>query len=192
LAVCSLFGVFTPKKINIRAVLPICVSFCGFVILTNLSLVYNSIGFYQIAKVGTMPTVMMIQIIFYEMHFSSAIKRCIAVICFGVIIASATDVDVNFIGSMIAASACLSTALYQIWIGTTQKDLGLDSMQLLYYQAPISGLLLLPLIPILDDFPKFLSFEWNLSAITAISISATLAFFVNLSTFLTIGRFSAM
>lgn len=192
LAGCAYFNVFTPKSINIKSVLPICFSFCGFVILTNLSLVYNSIGFYQIAKVGTMPTVMMIQIIFYEMHFSAAIKRCIALICFGVIVASATDVDVNLLGSIIAASACVSTSLYQIWIGTTQKDLGLDSMQLLYYQAPISGLLLIPLIPVLDDFPKFLAFEWNTSAIIAISISAILAFFVNLSTFLIIGRFSAM
>jgi solute carrier family 35 protein E3 len=192
LVACACFGVFKPKSISLKSVLPICLSFCGFVILTNLSLVYNSIGFYQIAKIGTMPTVMMIQIIFYHMHFSNAIKRCIVLICFGVLVASATDVNVNFFGSIIAACACVSTALYQIWIGTTQKDLGVDSMQLLYYQAPVAGLLLLPMIPFLDDVHKFMSFEWSGSAVIAISISALLAFCVNLSTFLIIGRFSAM
>jgi hypothetical protein len=29
-------------------VLPLCLSFCGFVVLTNLSLQYNSVGFYQV------------------------------------------------------------------------------------------------------------------------------------------------
>jgi solute carrier family 35 protein E3 len=191
LVACACCGVFKPKSIALKSVLPICLSFCGFVILTNLSLVYNSIGFYQIAKIGTMPTVMIIQTVFYKMHFSNAIIRCIVVICTGVLIASATDVSVNLLGSIIAASACVSTALYQIWIGTTQKDLGLDSMQLLFYQAPVSGLLLVPLIPFLDDMHKFMSFEWSLSTIISISISALLAFCLNLTTFLIIGKFSA-
>ena len=189
---CAYFNVFTPKKINVKSVLPICISFCGFVVLTNLSLVYNSIGFYQIAKVGTMPTVMIIQIFFYKMHFSAAVKRSVYIICLGVVLASVTDVQVNLLGCLIAGAAVVVSALYQIWIGTSQKDLQVDSMQLLYYQAPISGLLLIPMIPFLDDVPKFLEFEWNSSAFYSIMVSAILAFFVNLSTFLIIGRFSAM
>jgi solute carrier family 35 protein E3 len=48
LIVCVKAGLFTPKKIPLAQVMPLCVSFCGFVVLTNLSLQYNSVGFYQV------------------------------------------------------------------------------------------------------------------------------------------------
>ncbi len=38
---------FEVKKVALMDVLPLCVSFCGFVVLTNLSLEYNTVGFYQ-------------------------------------------------------------------------------------------------------------------------------------------------
>ena len=48
LVICAKLGIFTPKKIELRKVMPLCLSFCGFVVLTNLSLQYNSVGFYQV------------------------------------------------------------------------------------------------------------------------------------------------
>ena len=40
------------RKSNVKwwKVLPLSVAFCGFVVLTNLSLQYNSVGFYQVNK----------------------------------------------------------------------------------------------------------------------------------------------
>src|SRR3989344_6950443 len=74
LVVCWQLGLFTPKRYPpscklptalvqtnqtyfcvagghrapMQHVLPLCLSFCGFVVLTNLSLQYNSVGFYQV------------------------------------------------------------------------------------------------------------------------------------------------
>ena len=39
------------KKIDLKKVMPLCWSFCGFVVLTNLSLQHNSVGFYQVRNV---------------------------------------------------------------------------------------------------------------------------------------------
>jgi len=45
----------------------------------------------------------------------------------------------------------LSTSFYQIWVKTKQQDLGLDSYQLLYYQAPISAVMVFVVTPFFDQ-----------------------------------------
>ncbi len=36
------------KRVHIPSVIPLCLAFCGFVVFTNYSLVYNTVGFYQV------------------------------------------------------------------------------------------------------------------------------------------------
>jgi solute carrier family 35 protein E3 len=50
------------------------VSFCAFVLLTNYSLEYNSIGTYQCLKALTIPGVMIISILFYKQNYSMKVK----------------------------------------------------------------------------------------------------------------------
>lgn len=57
LAMCACFGFFTVKKLPLAQVSKLAAASTGFVVLTNLSLQYNSVGFYQIAKVQTGPHV---------------------------------------------------------------------------------------------------------------------------------------
>ena len=79
--------------------------------------------------------------------------------------------------------------LYQIWVGTKQKELECNSYQLLYWQAPLSALILIPVIPILDDLSTLTEMPDN-DTIAAIVLSSCLAFLVNLSIFLVIGKTS--
>ncbi|KAI8929578.1 triose-phosphate transporter family-domain-containing protein [Entophlyctis helioformis] len=192
LEICARYGLFVRKRIPVRQVAGLCLVFSAFVVLTNLSLQYNSVGFYQMAKVLTTPFIVVVQTIFYGMSFSLRVKAALTVTCVGVGISSASDVQVNVLGTVFALAGVAAAGLYQIWVGTRQKELGVDSFQLLYYQAPISAMMLLFLVPVLDDMGKLSKFEWTASAITSILISASLAFFVNLSTFLIIGKTSAV
>jgi hypothetical protein len=48
LRVLAKVGIFEPKSVNVLQVLPVSVSFCAYVVLTNLSLQYNSGTFYQV------------------------------------------------------------------------------------------------------------------------------------------------
>lgn len=198
LEVCRQCGVFERKPVSFGAILPLCIAFCGFVALTNVSLVYNSVGFYQLVKVLTTPMIVVIQTIWYNETFSLKIKLSLAVTCVGVIIGTVTDTEANLIGTIVALSALLITSLYQIWVGTKQKELECNPYQLLYYQAPISALILIPIVPVLDLWlpdkdpeapPKVFEMP-NGAAMIAIVISSTLAFLVNLSIFLVIGKTS--
>ena len=54
---CHMAGMYQPKELKHMDVLPITVAFCLFVVCNNLSLQYNSVGFYQLMKVLTTPVV---------------------------------------------------------------------------------------------------------------------------------------
>ena len=74
MVVSQYFGVFTVKKLPISKMVPIALTFCGFVMFTNLSLQFNTVGTYQIIKSLTTPTIIMIQTYFYGRHFSTKVK----------------------------------------------------------------------------------------------------------------------
>jgi len=188
LELCCFFGMFERKHVDIMKVIPLCGSFCGFVVLTNLSLQYNSVGFYQLMKVLTTPVIVFLQTLFYNETFSFQIKLSLIIICLGVIISTVTDVQLNMLGTVIATLAVFVTSQYQIWVGTKQKELEVNSMQLLMYQAPISAAMLIPCIPLLDNTSKLTT--PNLATACLILVSCFFALLVNLSTFLVIGKTS--
>jgi solute carrier family 35 protein E3 len=85
----------------------------------------------------------------------------------------------------------LFTAVYQILIEHYQKAYNCDSLQLLFYQAPLSGLLLLLVVPFLEPFNGLEKFM-NHDTISLILLCGLVAFFVNFSVFWVIGNLSAV
>jgi solute carrier family 35 protein E3 len=98
LLLCAYFGTFDRKVLSIRSVLKISVAFCGFVVLTNISLRYNSVGFYQVMKVLTTPYIVAVEYFGYGKTQTPIIQASLFVICVGAVITAVTDFQVNFIG----------------------------------------------------------------------------------------------
>ncbi|RNF26766.1 solute carrier family 35, member E3 [Trypanosoma conorhini] len=187
LVLCLAGGVFKVKRVSIARVLPLSISFCGFVMLTNMSLMYNSVGFYQLIKVLTTPLLVLMETFIYKKTFSTKIKLSLLLICVGVAVATVTDSELNFVGTVVALSALLVTCQYQIWVGTKQKELDCDSFQLLFYQAPLSSLFLLP-IAYFTEIQHMI--PPCLDTVRIILLSGVIAFLVNISIFLVIGKTS--
>ncbi|KXS21661.1 TPT-domain-containing protein [Gonapodya prolifera JEL478] len=185
-------GYFHRKYVAPSRIFLLSSAFCGFVVLTNLSLQYNSVGFYQCAKVLTTPVVVGIQTLFYGITISNRLKLSLLLVLIGVAIATITDVELNLLGFLIAMAGVLVTSLYQIWVGTKQKELELDALQLLHNQAPISALSLLILFPFFDDLEALKAYELTAPAIRDIAITAAFSFFVNVSIYGIIGRTSPL
>ena len=76
LLVCRQLGIFQPKALPVLKMLPLSLTFCGFVVFTNLSLQTNTVGTYQLAKTMTTPCIIAIQTYFYSKEFSLKIKSC--------------------------------------------------------------------------------------------------------------------
>uniref|UniRef100_A0A3B3XHM6 Sugar phosphate transporter domain-containing protein n=1 Tax=Poecilia mexicana TaxID=48701 RepID=A0A3B3XHM6_9TELE len=150
LYICQKMDIFCPKSLPVRRIMWLALSFCGFVAFTNLSLQNNSIGTYQLAKVMTTPVIILIQTTYYKKTFSTKIKLTLVPITLGVILNSYYDVRFNLLGTVFATLGVLVTSLYQVWVGAKQHELQVNSMQLLYYQAPLSSAVLLGIIPLFE------------------------------------------
>lgn len=190
LCLCIMAGQFTHERLPIASVLPLCVSFCGFVVFNNLSLQYNTVGTYQLMKVMTTPVIVAIQYIFYSTTLPLNQLLALLPICIGVGLATATSVQVNLLGITFGVAGILSTSLYQIWVKTKQEELKCSSQQLLLYQAPLSMIMLLSVVPAVDDVHTLLEFDWGTYAGGLVLASCIMAFLVNLSIFLVIGKTS--
>ncbi|KAF4666132.1 hypothetical protein FOL47_004245 [Perkinsus chesapeaki] len=190
LCLCVMSGQFAYKPISVRSVLPLCVAFCGFVVFNNLSLQYNTVGTYQLMKVMTTPVIVVIQYICYSTTLPLIQLLALVPICLGVILATATSVEVNPLGIFFGVAGILSTSLYQIWVKTKQDELKCSSQQLLLYQAPLSALMLMLVVPMADDITTLMRFDWYTYAGCLVIASSGMAFLVNLSIFLVIGKTS--
>lgn len=184
------FKAFKPVRISIVQVLPISLFFCGFLILGNLSLAYNTVGFYQLAKIMTTPTVVLLNFALFGITVSWQTLGSVIMSCFGVALVTTQFVLSNPFGTVIAVAAWTITALYQIWIGKKIKDLSVSAPQLLLNQAPVSVVLLLCFAPFVDTFPDFSIISANV--LWTLFGSGILASLLNLSQFLIIGRTSAL
>jgi solute carrier family 35 protein E3 len=86
-------------------------------------------------------------------------------------------------GTIIAAIGVIAASLYQVWVGERLKELDMNSQQLLYYQAPLSAVLLVPLIFYMESLPSYPTMEEQRTAIIAVVSSGIVAFAVNLSVY---------
>ncbi|KAF7995082.1 hypothetical protein HCN44_004554 [Aphidius gifuensis] len=192
LVICEKFDIFCIKDVAIKEMIPIAVSFCGFVVLSNLSLAHNTVGTYQVAKMLTTPCVIFLQILFYKKSFSLLVKLTLLPIIFGVIINFYYDIQFNITGTIYATLGVLITSLYQVWVNRKQMELQMDPMQLLYYQAPLSAALLLVLVPIVEPVQQTITHSWSYMDILMVLSSSVVSFFVNLTSYWIIGHTSPL
>ncbi|KAM9311687.1 solute carrier family 35 member E3 [Gastrophryne carolinensis] len=192
LFLCQSCGVFCPKSLPASKVLLLALSFCGFVVFTNLSLQNNTIGTYQLVKAMTTPVIIIIQTVWYGKSFSLPIKLTLVPITLGVFLNSYYDVKFNALGMVFATLGVIVTSLYQVWVGAKQHELQVDSMQLLYYQAPLSSAMLLAVIPFFEPVIEEggIFGPWSLTAVVMVLLSGVIAFTVNLTIYWIIGNTS--
>ena len=106
--ICRMFGLFTVKQMPLLKMIPISITFCGFVVLTNLSLQSNTVGTYQIIKTLTTPGIMVIQAFFYNRSFSTKVKLTLVrkIMCAYIM---TTGKIVNFVSVLYDVFAVMST-----------------------------------------------------------------------------------
>lgn len=161
----------------------------------NVSLMWNSVGFYQIAKLCMVPVSCLFEIVFDKVRYSRDTKLSIAVVLIGVGVCTVTDVSVNAEGFIAAFIAVWSTSLQQYYVQSLQRKYSLSSFNLLAHTAPAQATSLLLLGPFLDYWltsKRIDAFDYQLASVFFIILSCTIAIGTNLSQFICIGRFTAV
>ncbi|KAJ9670908.1 hypothetical protein PVL29_027073 [Vitis rotundifolia] len=172
------------------------VLFANFSIVgMNVSLMWNSVGFYQIAKLSMIPVSCFLEVMLDKMRYSRDTKLSIALVLLGVAVCTVTDVSVNAKGFIAAFIAVWSTALQQYYVHFLQRKYSLGSFNLLGHTAPVQAASLLLLGPFLDYWltnKRVDNYQYSLISVMFIILSCTIAVGTNLSQFICIGRFTAV
>ncbi|CAN6555549.1 unnamed protein product [Malus baccata var. baccata] len=143
-------GYIQPSHLPVSELLKFMV-FANFSIVgMNVSLMWNSVGFYQIAKLSMIPVSCLLEVVLDKIRYSRDTKLSIGIVLLGVGVCTVTDVSVNAKGFIAAFIAVWSTALQQYYVHFLQRKYSLGSFSLLGHTAPAQAGSLLLLGPFLD------------------------------------------
>ncbi|KAL5089964.1 hypothetical protein Trisim1_004797 [Trichoderma cf. simile WF8] len=188
----SPFGVFVPRRAPRLHLIPLGSAMCFNVILPNLSLAYSTVTFYQIARILLTPTVAIMNFLLYGSSLPRGATLSLIPACVGVGLVTYFDsipVDdqaiktTSRLGIIFAFTGIFASSLYTVWIAGYHRKLNMNSMQLLYLQAPMACFFLLFFIPLVDDFPSAMYVPTRLSTRMLVIVSTVFASLVNLSQF---------
>ncbi|GMI96901.1 UDP-XYLOSE TRANSPORTER3 [Hibiscus trionum] len=161
--------------------------------LLNLSLGFNSVGFYQMTKLAIIPCTVLLETLFFRKIFSRNIQLSLGILLLGVGIATVTDLQLNFLGSILSLLAIVTTCIAQIMTNTIQKKFKVSSTQLLYQSCPYQAITLFIVGPFLDGLltnKNVFAFKYTPQVLFFIVLSCMISVSVNFSTFMVIGKTS--
>ncbi|KAM7501719.1 hypothetical protein LguiB_000623 [Lonicera macranthoides] len=184
---------FEHKPFDPRAVMGFGILNGSSIGLLNLSLGFNSVGFYQMTKLAIIPCTVLLETIFFRKIFSRKVQLSLTVLLFGVGVATVTDLQLNVLGSVLSLLAILTTCVAQIMTNTIQKKFKVSSTQLLYQSCPYQAITLFLTGPFVDGLltnQNVFAFNYTPQVLAVIVLSCLISVAVNFSTFLVIGKTS--
>ncbi|EPE36188.1 Multidrug resistance efflux transporter EmrE [Glarea lozoyensis ATCC 20868] len=189
------FGMFTPRRVAVKEIIPLAITMALNVILPNLSLAFSTVTFYQVARILLTPTVALMNFVLYRSTLPRGAVLALIPACVGVGMVSYYDslpsADANIkttstLGVIFAFSGIFASSLYTVWIASYHKKLQMNSMQLLFNQAPLAAFMLLYVIPFVDTFPTWT--EVPINRWVMIMMSGLFACVINMSQFFIIAQ----
>ncbi|KAB2044520.1 hypothetical protein ES319_D01G096500v1 [Gossypium barbadense] len=184
----SLLPVSPPKTTPFSSLFSLIMAFASG--LANTCLKYNSVGFYQMAKIAVTPTIVFAEFIRLRKTISFKKVLALAVVLAGIAVATVTDLEFNAFGACIAIAWIIPSAINKILWSNLQQEANWTSLALMWKTTPITIFFLLALMPWLDP-PGVLSFKWDINNSTAVLTLALLGFLLQWSGALAVGATSA-
>ncbi|XP_027091241.1 UDP-xylose transporter 3 [Coffea eugenioides] len=184
---------FEHKPFDPRAVMGFGILNGSSIGLLNLSLGFNSVGFYQMTKLAIIPCTVLLETLFFRKKFSRHIQVSLGILLLGVGIATVTDLQLNLVGSVLSLLAVVTTCIAQIMTNTIQKKFKVSSTQLLYQSCPYQAITLFVTGPFVDGLltnQNVFAFKYTPQVLAFIVLSCLISVSVNFSTFLVIGKTS--
>lgn len=199
-------GLIAPKKLPKRAIVALAAAFTGYIVLCNVSLALNTVGFYQLTKIAIAPTVLVMDALSRRRLPDFKVTVCVVIVCFGIGLATVFDKQVmtNLPGLVVGVASVIISAQYGMWIGGMTKQHDVTSMQLLDQYLPYAALMLALCVPVENMIvsgnsqigegahASLSTFHYTFQAVGMITASAILGVLVTFSTFLVIENTSPL
>lgn len=178
------------RKKLISHLVPLAGIFCINIILGNISLRWIPVSFMQTVKSLVPAFTVLLQVVVFKQFSSKMIYVSLIPVVGGVALASFTEVNFQIIGFMAALTASLTTSIQSIVSSMILTGpMRLDSINMVYYMAPISFLIILP-AALYYELPGLIQYdhtEYGLNYVaTVLVLSGAVAYLLNICTFFAI------
>mmetsp|Transcript_25856 Transcript_25856/g.49128 ORF Transcript_25856/g.49128 Transcript_25856/m.49128 type:complete len:338 (+) Transcript_25856:130-1143(+) len=198
LTLLSKLGFFQVKAIPFVMLIRQSAIWCTSVAFDLLSLKYNSVGFFQVAKLSMLPLATLVNFYLNGDAPSKGVVMCLIWLTLGIGVTTVTDVQVNFAGSLFSLIAVCTTVVNQVWAGQIMKDNNLTSVQYTHALTLYSGAVLAVVGPVVDyigtgvRMDSYLLDNYDLPLILGIFVTSFLGVGVNISAYWAIKVTSAV
>lgn len=187
----TLFGLFQPRQLPIYAIMLLAAASAFSTMLAMLSLRHNSLSVYQATRLCTPPTSFVFQLMRTPQRYKQNLKAaqrqlsCLAAsICTvfaGAVLLAIYDPVFTRAGALFAAASFMTGAAHQVWSLPLRESTHGNELQLQLYTKSTGALLILPFVPIFDDYSitsasSIRHFEFDQARTTLIFGTALLAF----------------
>jgi len=171
-------------------ILPLGAVFCFNIILGNISLRWIPVSFMQTVKSMVPAFTVLLQTVLLKQYSSQLTYLSLVPVVGGVALASFTEVNFEIVGFMAALIASLTTSVQSIVSSVLLTGaLKLDSINLLYYMAPVSFILIFP-IALVSEFSTLSEYDFEKYGTSFVLcnllISGVVAYLLNLCVFFAI------
>jgi solute carrier family 35 protein E3 len=177
-------------------VFPLAFIFFVNIILGNISLRYIPVSFMQTVKSAVPACTVLLQVFGLKMTFPTGIYMALIPVVGGVAMATLTEINFEMIGFSCALFSCLTTALQSVLSSVLLTgENRLDSVNLLYYMAPLAFVVNLPFAYMYEMQGVINHSYEDVSAhvvVMLLLLSGFVAFLLNLSVFFAIKSTSAL
>ncbi|KAI9034297.1 triose-phosphate transporter family-domain-containing protein [Hyaloraphidium curvatum] len=184
--------VFEYKDAAFRTVFIMAMASLASVVFMNLNLAYNSVGFYQLSKLGTIPITVTLEYIFFRKTISWRVAATLLLISAGVGIATVTDISFNVTGTIYAAIAMVCTSASQVFFDPLRKEIECDALQALYHTTPVIAAGMLLCSPAFGELEGIRQTDFHVGLVVAIALSCVTAIAVNVTNYAVLSRISAL
>eukprot|EP00300_Choanocystis_sp_HF-7_P003674 c12803_g1_i1.p1 GENE.c12803_g1_i1~~c12803_g1_i1.p1 ORF type:complete len:321 (+),score=71.82 c12803_g1_i1:131-1093(+) len=140
LYIMSLTGGLVVKPLRFIENAKLCASFFLTVAFFNLSLQYNTVGTYQLAKLVVTPATAFVQYFVDGTVVSKQVALSLFIITAAVAYATVMDVTIGAIGAAAAIIAVVASSINSIWTKNKPNELNLSPTELNYHLFPLTSL----------------------------------------------------
>lgn len=100
------------------------------IVAMNFNLKMNSIGFYQLSKLCTIPCMVIYKYLFQNQKTPANTLGSLCILLVGLCLFTVNDVQFNLLGSLVALLAVVTTTIYQTQTNLLQKHFECSGVQL--------------------------------------------------------------
>jgi len=171
---------------NYGSILRIVLGSLGSIIFMNFNLAENSVGFYQISKLLCIPVTLLLEWTMNQRRQKITIFLLLSLVMIiaGVICVVVNDVKYTDLGLIWALFGIICTSLAQIYFSPLQKQLELNSIQLLFHTSPWLTFGSFIITPLFDHTNKLMQINITFQLLIDLLLSSILAFVLNISNYL--------